>query len=350
MLCDTLRLMRVIGSPFIVHKPQNLANDKKKTKLLLRIADLNKVNLLFIESVMNFSKECSQLEFLLSTYRKNYELFQFSVMDIAGILNDSGIQYAVFKSLTSFPMSHSDVDILIFDDREFNGIHHFLKSQGFETIKVGPNSITVKNPRLDFKVDLHKEIAVSYLVYLDKNILRNFLHIQYLNSLPVVVFLEEFDMLISMCHSVYKEQLYTLADFYEILYTLSNLTTKQFTNFIDYTKTLKSDLAVSLSIACTAVLHKMAFNSIPSELIQLFSKLAPTTSHFVVNYEITKLLNSEDLPHKFSPISVTTAILAKLQYQRTRRNFHNQLRAFLKPSFIRDFSEQVWTHIKHDTY
>lgn len=350
MLSDTLQIIRIIGSPFIACSPPNLVNEKNETKHLLQIADINKVHLLYIESAIKLLKECSQLQFIHSVYRQKYKKVLSSIMDVAKILNDSGIQYAVFKTLKPFPTVPSDVDLLAFEDKGLNKAHHLLRMRGYKIVKVGPNSITLKNPKLDFKIDMHKEIAVSHLIYIDKHELENYLEIKYMGGIPIVVFSQEVDTLISMNHSIYKEQIYTLADFYNILYTLSDITKKQYANFIELTKTQKSNLAVLSTLAFTTLLHKMAFNYIPSDLIQLYAELAPTTCHFAINHEVRKLLNSKDLPHKFSPITVTVAILAKLQYPRSRRNFPKQLKAFLKASFLRDFSEQIWQHIKHDTY
>ena len=350
MLHDTLQIIRIIGSPLIKSDPPNLIYKKNEIKHLLRIADTNKIHLFYIESMIKLLKECPQLRSIYSAYRQKYQDFLSWIMDIAKILNDSGIQYAVFKTLKPFPVIPSDADLLAFEDKGLNKANHLLKMRGYKILKVGPNSVTLKNPKLEFKIDMHKEIAVSHLIYMDKHELENYLKIKYIGGLPIVVFSQEVDTLISMNHSIYKEQIYTLADFYSILYTLSGITKKQYANFIELTKTQKSKLAVLSTLAFTTLLHKMAFNYIPSDLIQLYAELAPKTCHFATNYEVRKLLNSKDLPHKFSPITVTAAILAKLQYPRTRRNFPKQLKAFLKASFFRDFSEQIWQHIKHGTY
>jgi len=350
MFSDTLQIIRIIGSPFIEYNPPNLVNEKNEIKHLLQIADMNKVRLLYIESAIKLLQEYSQLQFIHSSCRQKYKKLLSSIVDIAKILNNSGIQYAVFKTLKPFPSIHSDVDLLAFEEKGVNKAHHLLKMRGYKILKVGPNSITLKNPKLGFKIDLHKEIAVSHFVYMDKHELKNYLKIKNIHGFPVVVFSEEVDLLITMNHSMYKEQMYTLADFFSILYTLPCITGKQHANFIELTKSQKSKLATLSTLALTSMLHKMVFNYTPSELTQLYMRLAPTNYHFAINYELKKLIDTKDLPHKFTPIMVAAAILAKLQHPRTRCNLPRQLKAFLRPSFSRDFSAQILTHITHDTY
>jgi len=170
------------------------------------------------------------------------------------------VKYALFKTLRTIPYVPSDIDILLFDQKQFSLIYKLLYvRENYKIIEWGPKSVTIRNPKNKINIDLYNEIAVSNLIYIDKNNLKKYIKKTYISNCEIIMLMSEADLLVSLNHSLIKEQLYTLADFYNILFETKNYTQKQINTFIELTKISRSEFVVITILALTNLLHSYVF-------------------------------------------------------------------------------------------
>ena len=98
-----------------------------------------------------------------------------AISRVSKILTNSGVQYAVFKTLRPYAFTTVDVDVLIFGDKveHLRAVDSMLNA-GYKILARGPKSVTLKDPKSNLGIDLYEQIAVSFINYMDKKKLANF--------------------------------------------------------------------------------------------------------------------------------------------------------------------------------
>ena len=113
-----------------------------------------------------------------------------------------------------FPYVPSDIDILLSSDEDLSTAIIALKNQGCVPLDKDNYGLTLFSPRHKMSIDLTTQIAVSGLVYIDKKPFFDHLHSVAIDETLVQAPVPALDLLVNSAHSLYKEQTYTLSDFY----------------------------------------------------------------------------------------------------------------------------------------
>jgi hypothetical protein len=83
----------------------------------LRSASINKVGLLYLESLAQADKISGQDPELVSMQEKHQKLLELAAF-IGNLFQQNGISYAVMKTLRPFPYVGADVDVIMETDRK----------------------------------------------------------------------------------------------------------------------------------------------------------------------------------------------------------------------------------------
>ena len=121
------------------------------------------------------------------------------------------------KTLRPFAYAGADVDIIISNPNDFSKAVRELRKQNF-TLAGPPDSFTTTLVRQDFEVnaDLQLEVTVSSLPYVNKQILLQNVVDRKINGHTIKTLDAEAEVIVTACHALYKEHMYTLADFYNV--------------------------------------------------------------------------------------------------------------------------------------
>jgi hypothetical protein len=123
------------------------------------------------------------------------------------------VEWAVFKTVRPFPFSPSDVDVVVLSDGGARPLAAGLRARGYSPAGGAPYTITLCDPQHDVGIDLYQEIASSHFVYLDKATLRPYRTWQVQGGVAVPGLQPLAELVAILAHAVYKEQLFTLADY-----------------------------------------------------------------------------------------------------------------------------------------
>jgi len=267
-----------------------------------------------------------------------------SIARVSKLLANSNIDHAVYKTLRPYESTTVDIDILVFGDRgSFKKAVRTMLEAGYELVVRGPRSTTLRDTELDMGIDLYEQIAVSYVTYMDKRRLVDYLTITKLpNGSQVKTLKAEADLACIIAHSVIKEHMYTLSEYYTFIYYVKQLDVERFLR-IATRNNLTSAVRTHASI--TAMLHMAAHRTTPNKLQQILDR-------FGQDYLETARLIENDLhtPHKYHPITIVESIVEILKAKETRNSISEQLVHMLDPKISRDFLKRLIDHIFRETY
>ncbi len=144
------------------------------------------------------------------------------------ILEQGGVEHALFKTVKPYPTVTVDLDILVLGD--IAKAYRILRSHGYRVIGIGPESITIASKNVN--IDLYREVAVSRIIYFSKKVLRKHIVKGVFGGLEVYMLKPEYDFIVTARHALIKEQMYTLADFYYTYMVLKNQGLKKIIDII----------------------------------------------------------------------------------------------------------------------
>jgi len=337
----TIQILRTIGSPFV--KPEEEILGKKELLNLYDYAEKNKISLLFLDSY----RKIGDLGELESVYKKKYERYlriDEVMSETSQLLTNAGIEHAIFKTIRPYVAETSDIDVLIpKDDREYFGALKIFKAT-HKLLGYGPESVTFYSPKADIGIDLYRNIAISYIIYLDKEKIARFTVKKELScGERVVTLAPEADVIAIINHSIIKEQMFTLAEYYTFLHHLSTMNKvdalSRLFNQTDTTSATRSFLAL------TSTLHRAAHGNIPSNLLRMLESNPERT------LEARRIVKNDlKMPHKYSLLTVFRDLSEKLKDSRTKTSLAIQLWHMLKPSFAKTVIKLGLEHGLRETY
>ena len=337
---QTYNIIQVIGSPFI---DSNNELDRLKIDELYEFSKKNRMPLLYLKSI-------SELD-VQDKYKKEYiylidrwSEIEGSIKKVLEILDREKIMYTTFKSIKPYREITVDIDLLILDCYE--RAVKVLKKSGYVLLERGPLSSTFRDQEVKIDYDIYDEVGVSQIIYYDKDKVREqiidkpLLTGGYIKSLSPVT-----DLLAIIAHSVIKEQMYIIAEYYSTLFYLERIGVKGIESFLKMSEQLGLNTAVKAHLGITYVIHKLVHDVEPLPLRGIISKLGYN------GLEIQRVKESQlKMPHKFHPITLINALSEKLRDPKSRRSFSEQLINMMSPSFTMDFIPKMLSHVKRETY
>ena len=340
----TMELLKIVGSPFTPEVRQGTLQEKELRMLYLH-AVKNRMRLLYLETL----KEREELFDLKPRYSEQYSRYLkiFDAMArVSNFLDSLDVKHAIFKSIRPYPSATVDVDTLVFDSDEYQEAVKAMLKAGWEMLGYGPQSITFFDSEAKVGIDMYREVAVSWVVYLDKRKLKRYvIRMTLPNKKGVSTLRPEADLVAIIAHSVIKEQVYALADYYTFLYHLKRMKMREIENLIDLIKINNVVTAAKSYVSITAALHREACGWVPEKLAMLLNELG------VESLEVKRLTQSLfQTPYKYHPLTLLKSLINKLAEEKTRKSVATQFLNMMRPGFAKSVVNGLLDHIIRETY
>jgi hypothetical protein len=264
-----------------------------------------------------------------------------AISRVSGILSEMHVQHAVFKTIRPYKCTTVDIDVIVFEGYARAG--KAMRNEGYSLIVQGPMSTTIWDQKASIGIDLYDEVAVSSITYIDKRkLVDSIVDTKLPNDRHVKTLKPETDLACIIGHSVLKEQMYTLAEYYSFIHYLRKM---DINNFIQTIKKCNLISAAKTHATLTALLHKTAHGNIPDELQQILKVLGQEP------FEATRLQRAKfETPHKYHLITIGRSLLEITKEKQTRRSLGKQLLNMFNSDFTSDFLKKLLDHVFRQTY
>ncbi|MCJ7431292.1 hypothetical protein MUO83_08805 [Candidatus Bathyarchaeota archaeon] len=335
----TVELLRVLGSPF---EPTTFSTDQDKLVELSRISAGNRMLFFYLHKIG--PKNLGELVGLYKNEQTSYIRTNDAIARASKILTDANIEHAFFKTIRPYTSTTVDLDILIFGgDGDHIKSVKVMKNAGYKLVTHGPRSTTLLDKEANVGIDLYSEVAVSFITYMDKTTLSPCVATTKLpNGEHVKILQPEADLSCIIAHSIIKEQMYTLSEYYTFIHYLKQM---NINNFLQIVKQNNITSAARTHASITALLHKAAYRTMPEELQRIVESLGEE------NLETTRLIRNDfETPHKYHPITVAKSLLEITKGRKSRNSMVMQIYHMLNPNFTKKFLKDLLQHIKRETY
>lgn len=330
-----VRLLRIFGSPYVRVKPFIPRVDEVEE--LYGYACKNRMGFYFLYTLERLGVLPEVLRGEYERGKLRYRRILEVMVEVSECLNSEGIEHAVYKSLRPYPSTTVDIDVIIFDDYE--RAYVTLRRKGYRLWGFGPETITLMDPSRSVGVDLYREVAVSRIIYLDKWKLRKYRRDVKVSSGKVVSLTPEADIVAVVAHLTIKEQIFTLADYYTILYHLKN-------SEMNILCKLAGELCVEGSLhfvlLLMSVLHQRVYGK----------PLIASKVRGALYDEVRGVLEGRlEFPVKLGLKTMTRIMVGKLLMDgRTRSSMVSQILYLMRRSYLRFFISQLIDHMVRETY
>jgi len=325
---DALLLIKSIGLPGLMEGKVTPLNEALS---LLQLAELNKIPLLFLESLRKFRKH-PLLEAQHSRYRNKHRKTLDLIALVSSLLEESSIRYTVFKTLKPFPYTPADIDVLLWSERDLTKASQILEKRGLKPLDRDPYGLTMFGVSKGINIDLTTEVAASSFIYLDKSLLFEHVNHVEVDGFKVQTLQPRADLLAVAAHSLYKEQVYTASDYYN--FALSSQHYQEALKLAERAHT-KFVLETALKLTHDITIH--AFGSDNSLIESLKNPLQTVDMN-------RRIQTGErfDLPMKYSPRTLLRGLSRKLLEDPVSRNsLPVALKSTLQPKFINRLLEHI---------
>jgi len=330
-------LLRVVGSPF---SESTHSVPAEAVHGLYDLARRNRMGLLLLTSLGDDAVPASLEEEMASMIEKSEETIRL-IPRVASILVDAGLNYSFFKSIRPYSYTTVDLDIIAFDG-DLEPFGEAFTAAGFITLDEGPLSTTFRDPISGIGIDIYDEIGVSKIVYLDKRNLLDHVVDVGIGGGTVRALDPASDLLAIISHSIIKELMYVLSEYYTTLYTLDAMTPGEIESFVAQASENMLISGASLHLGITATLHQMVHGLIPDKIVDLMDALG--------GIRIGDTDRHTEMPMKYSPGSVWRVFFEKAGEPRMRRSLGVQALSLLNPSFALSFIPKFIHQLTRETY
>ena len=205
-------LVNLIGIPN-VRKPDLSQLKTENITNFLKLAEKNKIPLLFLREAAS-KIELEATKTMLLKYEEKYERSIELTKFVASAFKKSDINYTFFKTMKPFPYVPSDVDVLFWTNSDLKKAVRTLTGEGCKVLAEDTYGVTMFSPLHDLNIDLTTQIAVSGLIYVNKESLVNHTRELEFYGTTVKTLNSPADLVVVTAHSIFKEQMFTLSDYY----------------------------------------------------------------------------------------------------------------------------------------
>ena len=337
----TLEILRLIASPY--SKTTEPSITSMQAYVQYRYSKKNRMPLLYLDA-LNRKSNLHTLEPIYKQEQLRYLKTLTAITRVSLLLAKLDIKHAIFKTVRPYRSTTVDIDIIIFGGKDEQKLS--LKTMieaGYELVTCGPMSATLWDKELNIGIDLYEQVAVSSIIYIDKTKLAKYIRsMKLLDKEQIENLSPEADLACIIAHSIIKEQMYTLSEYYTFIHYLKQM---NIDNFLQIVRQNNITSATRTHASITALLHKVAHKTIPEELQQIMERLGEE------NFETTRLIQKDfETPHKYHPITVAKSLLEIAKGNKTRNSMVTQIYQMLNPRFTKKFLKDIIQHVKRETY
>jgi len=337
----TYDVLTTIGSPFV--KSTEVKCDATSNDLY-RYAVKNRMALLYLEALKR-QKKLSFLNEEIEKLRERCGRVTDAISKVSQVLRKSDVDYAFFKTIRPYEEVTVDIDVLILGSG-YNQAVRTLRRAGYVLLDGDSVSTTFRDINSKLNVDIYNEVNASRLVYLDKVRLERFVFEKRLSNNEVVDCLNPIaDLLCIIAHSVIKEQMYVLSEYFTSLYYLSEMDNVDLDEFLGLIKECRLRFTASTHFTVTAFTHYFVHGFFPNKLVKIIDEIGVNRKEFSrVN------ANRFLMPCKYHMLTFAEALFEKFREKKARRSLAYQALNMLNPGFTSTAIHRLLDHITRETY
>lgn len=369
-----IKLLKIIGCPLLPES--QLPVEDSESPELYDYAVRNKIPLLYLEAL----KRRGELDKLKPQYEERaqkYITFINGISKVSRVFETANIEYAAFKTIKPYATVPGDIDIVIMgnNDNYKKAVEALLRAhyvpemsdvvsvealtsddmyeEAAERLSrptyggrhISPSGADFIDTENNVDIDLQKELAVSYIIWLDKDRFRgNIIDAELSNGGKVKTLTPQFDLAVVITHSII-EQLCLLSDYYTLLFFLAQMGERESNDFLRIVKANNLVAATKSFIGVAAALSEAAHGSIPSKMQELINELGYYTR------EAESLRNKNFLmPHRYKVSTLTRFLRGKLKERKFRDSLLTQMVRMLRPALARQVFSEVIYRRRRETY
>jgi len=358
---QTIKLLKVIGSPFCENNENHLPLNEQEASYLYFYAKKNKIALYYLKSLEE--RDLLETFGLKENFYKeleNHRRQSTTAIRIAELFNIENIDYAIFKSLVPFPGTPNDVDIIHFgSSNEYErAVEVMLKSgyvevkgkvdteqRMFHDVKTGGYLNPHPEKKDVFDIDLYQKISASYTIYLDKKKMQK--HICYTEFLGhrIRILKPEAELVAIIIHSIIPEMLCTLFVYYATLYHIDGMSYDEINEFLDIARENHVTFSIRSNFSVVAELHKAAHGFIPKKLEFILKKV-----NWNVNEKNILIKSVYIMPYKYSVSAVSRTLLDKFSDTEFKKSFMKQIIYMSNPKMAKWVINNIILRRQRETY
>jgi hypothetical protein len=301
-------LLRTIGIPGLVTAEGQ--GEIIDTAELTEMARLNKIAFLYLSAILTQPHANADNKFYRDLLSR-HELLIKTLDQVCSVFNDNKIEYTLFKTIKPFPTTPSDVDVLL-PIKDFQRAEGLLMSSGYIRTTSDAYSSTLQK---DMIVDLQQQPSVSNLPYLPAQLLLENAIITKVNGVDVRTLNPEAELVAIASHSFYKEQLFTMNDYYSITILAEQADLAKVVDLATQAKVLD---ALQIIVGLCSHITKSVFNK----------QLKISELHHILKASDNKDSSVQSMPVKF-PFSLVVKLLV------SRASKDEEMRKKMIPAILR---------------
>ncbi len=346
----TTKFLNLIGSPFIDNRNVNYelnGLDSNEISKLYYYAIKNRMVLHFLESLKKANKLVGSMKTEYDRLIVKYSDTNDVIQRASNVLDKTGAQYALFKSVRPYEEVTVDIDVLVFGNEfDYEKVISTLYQEDYDFLGDGPLSKTFRDRIGRVGLDIYYEVGVSHIIYMNKDNFKSVVSKRKIRENQFALSLSPTaDLLAVIAHSVIKEQMYVLSEYYTTLYYLADMSDEELKSFLDLADRCKLTLAVKTHLGITALLHYRAHGSIPDSIRKLLKVMG------VNPLELSRIEEKGLLiPYKYHPITIIRALFEKFREHKARRSLAKQFYSLLNINFTSSFVGDLLKHINREAY
>jgi hypothetical protein len=270
----------------------------------------------------------------------------YATAKVARILKKACVCYAFFKTIRPYREVTVDLDIIIFGpSSQYKKALKALLQTGYALLDGDILSSTFRDITAELNIDIYSEVCVSRLIYVDKTTLEECVVDKSVANEVINCLNQPADLLCLIAHSVIKEQMYVLSEYYTSLYLTEQMSNGDFDILSQLMKEGWLCHTVSTHFTFTAFTHYFVHGVFPSTLLRILKSID-------VNYsELSRLRKSHFLmPHKYHFLTFARALLEKSGERKGRNSFAYQTLKMLDPRFTSTAIYRTIGHVFRESY
>jgi len=267
----------------------------------LQFVRKNKLLDLYLERISRSSRDTYILKSMVEREGRR-ALFRDAVVNTARNLDESGVEYALFKTLKPFRFLPNDIDILIFDMENLEMARAALTEAGYVLGEYEPYVVSFSSPE-GVMVELHLEMSIAYFVYLDKALLKPHVTCVNIDGVRVYTLKPSAELLCTIAHLLFKENMITLSDYMEIRVRMGrqlNDGSEEFRRLVDRSS---MELGVYLVLKMVLLLDRRFLSDYECCHMECLCEDLRVNCKYanIMDLFLNKLMNKPIFPHKFHP-------------------------------------------------
>jgi hypothetical protein len=281
----------------------------KAKQIAFEMSKKNKVFLSFYEKSLGLSIDLpSDAHSLASQIYMRREAQKEAIRETKAVADSLAEEFMVIKTFKPFAYIGDDIDILMRDKKDVGVLARALRARGYFVRKVGTPEITLRKFINEIPVDLdvHDKLAAGPVQYVSvSEVWRNGVKLR-IGDMELLAPTQEYELLITVAHSVLKESRMSLADMCHYLIVSGNFPQ----GFLDKAAS-RNGLTISLRVFAYVVNHFLNNFGLGTSVDEDGGLIGPVRSRIVSS--------AYRLPYAYPPEALVYAHLDKFRHEVTGR-------------------------------